>query len=331
MLVSWNPRHLASGKPRLCFSLALLLFALLSAQAQAQEQEQEQASPLPEQGHSAQASKEIGAFPSDNPKKWREKGRQAVEIDLYGGPSISNSGGGGLGFRGVIVNRQASQSNFGLKWAFGGGGGFYDAGGSVSSQVQIVAVGLAGVGYYGVKGLKDGAAPHVLADFLLFSIDYIGHVESLYSYTPGLEIGMHGRDAATSSLWTAQVRGGMSFSYVSGALQKIGLNGGTNNSIIGPFVSAHAFVDKHVTRRVFLRLGFSLQDTIDSLSPLGGSRQIIELRTHAYVKVGPTLYTGPEFLYTNPREIADFATRTYVPAVAQYSLTWLIGGAIGGW
>ena len=94
-----------------------------------------------------------------------------------------------------------------------------------------------------------------------------------------------------------------------------------------PYFQLSAFTDRHLTPSLFLRIGGFVSEAVDSLGPFG-ERQILQVRGHAYLKVGRFLYTGPEFLYTNPERVAVPATQTYGPAIPEYSLTWLIGGAV---
>ena len=269
----------------------------------------------------------VGAFPSDEPHRMEDHGRRAIELDLYLGPSYSSSGDAGLGIRAAVVNHQATPKNFGVKWFLSGGGGFYDFGPGVGNQYELLGTGEVGVGYLGLTGLEDGTAPLLFVNFLSLSADVLTQVQSIYSYTPNLQIGFLGRDARTSDSWNVHLHLGGNASYVTGELEKLGPSGALQRWLIDPWAQLSALADLNLTSKIFLRLGANLGDTIDFLGP-AGVRHIIEARLHAYLKLGPTLYTGPTIVFDDPGRVANPVTESYDPASPSYTITWLLGGAL---
>ncbi len=283
---------------------------------------------------SSMASSNSGAFPADLPKKWNETGRKFVEINAYAGPSFANSGGVGAGARLLIDDIQATEEGFGLNWEAVFGGGFYPGGGTYSGgslpremQAQVIGGAAMATGYYGVEGLKNGISPHLLLEFISLSSTVIGTIEQMVSYNPSLELGLHGRNDGSQEFWSTQVNFGINYSYTTGALAKLNPSGGTTYTFLAPFGAVEGFFDKKLTENVYLRFEGTVSAIFDSLGSYG-SRSIFQVNTHAFLKIGPTLYTGPAFLYTDQQRTADFATRTYVPSAPQYSVSWLLGGTV---
>ncbi|MHB1846000.1 MAG: hypothetical protein ACYCWW_14335 [Deltaproteobacteria bacterium] len=297
--------------------LALLVPLLLS-----------QASPPSPAGVAPPQGQPVGAYPADEPTVTKHEGRRALEIDLYVGPSYSSSGDLGLGVRASVVNHEATPKSFGLKWFAAGGGGYYALGPGVQNQVELLGNAEVGVGYLGIQGLEDGTAPQAFVNFFSLAADVLTEVQSIYSYTPNLQVGLLGRDAASASTWNVHLHLGGNLSYVTGQLEKLGPSGQPVSWLVDPWAQLSLLTDLHVTDRVFLRLGANVGDTLDSLGP-AGFRHIIESRLHAYLKIGPTLWTGPALVLDDIGREADFATGAYVPAPAVYTLSWLIGGALG--
>ncbi len=298
-------------------------------------------SPASESGDKTQTSpREVGeveeptsqsAYPMDKPVEMGKGGRKAGEIDLYLGPSLTNKIGAGLGFNASLFTQQASASNFGLKYGGGVGGGFY-LGSSQFPGMQPEVVGTAkmGFGYYDVSGLKNSVGPHALLDFLMLNATYVGNVETLLSYTPSLEFGLHGRSAATHTFWTLQLEPGANLAYIQGALQKISSTGQKQNSLIAPTATVRFFIDTKLTSQMHLRFSTFVTDTLDVLGNGQGSRHLFQLTAFALAKWGSWFYTGPQFFYFIPQKVANFSTGTYVPGVSQYTVSWLIGGALSG-
>lgn len=270
----------------------------------------------------------VGAYPADEPQATKG-GLREIELDVFAGPSYSNSGGAGVGVRAAIYDHQASQHNFGLKWYASAGGGVYALGGSVGTQGELLATGELGVGYLGIQALKDGTAPQLFLNFLSVNVDALTQVLGNYSYTPNLQIGLLGRSAKTSSSWNVHLHLGGSFSYVTGTMEKISSSGNPQNWLVDPWAQLSLSTDLHLSAKVFLRLGANVGDTVDFLGGSYGVRQIVEVRGHAYFKIGKTLYTGPSIVFDDPQEVASFSpSPAYVPATAAYTATWLIGGAL---
>ncbi|MHB8417793.1 MAG: hypothetical protein ACYDCL_06940 [Myxococcales bacterium] len=271
----------------------------------------------------------VGAYPADEPQPAGHSGLKEIELDVFAGPSYSNTGGAGVGVRTAIYDHQASPHNFGLKWFASAGGGLYALGGSVGTQGEVLATGEIGVGYLGIKALQDGTALQAFLNFLSLNVDSLTHVQGLYSYTPNLQIGILGRSAKTSSNWNVHLHLGGSFSYVTGALEKISPTGGVASWLIDPWAQLSLSTDLHLSSKVFLRLGANIGDTVDFLGGSNGVRQIFETRGHAYFKLGKTIYTGPSVVFDDPQKVAVFVPApAYVTAPASYTLTWLVGGAI---
>ncbi len=287
-----------------------------------------QANPPSSVGAAPSPEMPVGAYPADEPKVTKKDGRRAIEIDLYVGPSYSSSGDAGLGLRASIVNHEATPKSFGLKWFASGGGGWYALGPGVQNQVELLGNAEIGVGYLGIKGLEDGTAPQAFLNFLSLGADVLTQVQSIYSYTPNLQVGVLGRSAATASSWNFHLHLGGNVSYVTGILAKLGPAGQPVDWLVDPWAQLSLSSDLHLSNTVFLRLGANVGDTVDSLGA-AGLRHLIEARLHAYLKIGKTLWTGPALVFDDFGREADFATGTYVPAAPIYTLTWLVGGALG--
>ncbi len=271
-----------------------------------------------------------GFFPMDNPQETKEGGRKLGEVDLYVGPSYSNVQGWGVGYNASLYTQDASSSSFGFKKALMAGGGFYDdANNHPSFQPQVTGIGKLGWGYYSLEGMKDGYGPHLLLDFLMINLSYLGNGTSQLSYTPALELGLHGRVASTKTFWTVQLEPSLNVMYTTGALVKIGSNGRPEYSYVSPMLIARAFLDTPLSHHHHLRLGGYIYETMDSLGNYG-NRNLTQIVALALVKFGHWFYTGPQFIYYNVDKIANFQAKTYVPGTAEYSVSWLVGGALAG-
>ncbi len=310
------------------FATVPLALALAAQPAQAQTTDPAAQVQAPAPGPQAPSSGPVGAYPADEPQATKS-GLKEIELDVFAGPSYSNTGGAGVGVRAAVYDHQASQHNFGMKWYASAGGGVYALGGSVGTQGEVLANAELGLGYLGIQALQNGTAPQAFLNFLSVSVDSLTQVFGLYSYTPNLQIGLLGRSAKTSSTWNVHLHLGGSFSYVTGAMEKISSSGSVQNWLIDPWAQLSLLTDLHLSSKVFLRLGLNAGDTVDFLGGAYGMRQIVDIRGHAYFKIGKTLYTGPSIVFDDPQKVASFSpTPTYVPATAAYTATWLIGGAI---
>lgn len=276
-----------------------------------------------------------GAFPADTPKSWDGNGRRFVEINFYGGPSWANSGGFGVGGELTIDDLRATEEGIGLNWEAAFGGGFYPGGsghyGSSNAkqqlQGQVLGGGAVAWGYYGIEGMKNGVSPHALLEFLDLEITVIGNIEQMYSYNPSVEVGLHGRDAGNDQTWFVNALVGGQFSYVTGDLQKLHDDGSINHWLIAPSAAFEVTADQRLTNFLYLRFLGVLSNTFDFLGPYG-YRNIFQVIANAFLKIGSTVYTGPSFLYTNQQKTADPASKTYVSATPEYSISWLVGGTV---
>ena len=287
-------------------------------------------SPAPQSRYGVAASE--AAYPADLPREHGEGGLKTLEIDLYGGPSLANSGSAGLGFTASVLQYQATKNNFGFEWGASAGGGGYASGGS-GLQGQVVGAGIVSLGYYDVESMHHGTGPHLKLDPLYFNATYImlSQAETMLLYQPAIDFGVHGRNPETSSTWFLQGRMGWAFGYLQGSFAKLtsASNATPQYGLSAPYIEIVLSLDQKISSTEFLRLSLDLQDTFDDLGSFG-SRQIMQLTLNAYLKLGKVLWTGPMFLYTNPTKTANFSTLTYNNAIPQYGLSWLIGGALPG-
>lgn len=282
-----------------------------------------------------QSKQNQGAFPSDTPKVWEGTGRRFVELNFYGGPSWANSGGFGIGANLTVDDLRATEEGIGLNWEAAFGGGFYPGGsghyGSDNAkqelQGQVVGGGAVAWGYYGIEGLKNGVSPHALLEFVALEVTVIGSIEQMYSYNPSIEVGVHGRNEDDDESWFFNVLGGAQVSYVTGDLEKLHDDGSVNHWLLAPAAAVEVTADQRLTDFLYMRFTGILNNTFDFLGPYG-YRNIFQVIANAYLKLGPTVYTGPSFLYTDQQKTADPATKSYIDATAQYSISWLVGGTI---
>ena len=268
------------------------------------------------------------SFPMDNPQNTKEGGKRLGEIDLYLGPSYSNVQGIGIGYNASVYTQDASPKSFGFKKAaIAGGGVYYDSTNHPAFEPQVTGIGKFAWGYYSLEGMKDGFGPHVLLDFLMINLSYLGDQTSSLSYTPAIELGLHGRVASTKTFWAVQLEPSVSFSYNSGALTTISNSGQAQYTMIAPLFIARAFLDTPLSSKQHLRLGGYIYETFDNLGKYG-SRQMTQIVAFGLIKFGSWFYTGPQFIYYNADKVANLSTRQYLPATAEYSISWLLGGAL---
>ncbi len=313
--------------------LALLTPLFLFAQHAAQSAPPSDAHavlPLQSQKVPQEQDDKVAAYPIDKPKNWGQGGRKAGEIDVFLGPSVTNSLGMGLGFRSSLFTRQTNQSSLGFKYGAGLGGGLYQ-GTSRYPGIQPELIGGArfGLGYYSVEGLKNGSGFHVLLDIITLGATYLGNVETLLSYVPGIEVGYHGRSAETLTFWWVQVEAGLNMSYLRGALQKLTPQHTLASTMVAPTFVLRSFLDTPFFWQKHIRLSASASDIIDSLGASFGTRHVIQANFAALVKTGSWFYTGPQIFYFFPTQLAQSSLSGYQPGTPQWTFSWLVGGALG--
>ncbi len=281
---------------------------------------------------------EVLAFPSDKPMLWNESDRRQIEIDVYGGPAFANSGGFGLGAEVDIEDLRATKEGLGIDWQGSFGGGYYFGGphnygaGAQQAEGQLLGGIALALGYYGQKGMRNGVSFHAFLEGLALNATLIGNIEQMVSFAPSFQVGLHGRKRETNATWMAQGVLGVNWSYVNGQLEKLSSSGSTIHSFFDPYFGLEASMDAPVWNLFFLRCSLVVSDTLDTIWLQGRNqlRHILQGNFNLFVKVGPTLYFGPAFYYTNQQWTANPVTQVYDRAVAQYSVGLLLGGALSG-
>ena len=266
-------------------------------------------------------------FPADTPQL--RAGRLSVtEVDLYGGPSLANGGaGGGLG--------ATAQVQYNVTWANGlssqisGGvtGGLYGLGASSSSQLILNATPEFDIGYWDPGAMVSGVGAHVLLSYFGGAVNVAGTTGALYSYTPEILFGLHGRDAERASPWNFSLGVGASIGYATGSQARIDpTTGDEQHLIIDPYFNATGSTDQRVGHR-YLRLGVSGSDRYDHIGA-AGYRHLLNGSGYAWLKVLGRYYTGPQLTLSYPTRRPDPANRRYVRGRPVVTASMYFGGAL---
>lgn len=270
-------------------------------------------------------------FPLDLPKVSQCGGSDCnvkeYEFDAYLGASAASGGrGGGLGFTGRIEKDDFWKNGMGSMATFLVDGGVYGIGAANGGGTSLVmdADPEWDVGYYDAQAAISGWGAHAMVTPINGGATFSGGTGNLYSYTPAIDIGLHGRDAQRNSPWELSLEAGASLGYGTGVYRKLDATTGTLvSSVIDPYLYLGFTTDQKIGQ-TFLRVHLAGSDRIDSIGAQG-VRNILNLRGYAWLKASSHLYTGPAITCNYADKQANLATLSYVPAPTVATITWDVG------
>jgi hypothetical protein len=265
-------------------------------------------------------------FPSDTPQE-HDGHLSVTEVDLYGGPSLANGGaGGGFGTTGQLQWNVTWPTGWSSQISGSVTGGYYGVGGSGGALILNAAPEF-DFGYWNQAAMVSGVGGHFLLSYFGGSANIAGTSGALYSYTPEILVGLHGRDAARASPWSFSVGAGVSVGYASGTQAKLDPDtGGEQHVIVDPYFNVTASTDQRVGD-TYLRVGASASDRVDSVGDQG-TRQLFNGSAYAWLKVFGRYYTGPQLTMSFPTKRPDLTTRTYVDGHPVVTASLYFGGAL---
>jgi len=282
---------------------------------------------VPFRAHGRPAESASAEFPADTPQ--RVGSHLAVtEVDLYGGPSLANGGaGGGLGVTGQIQYNVTWANGLSSQISGSVTGGVYGIGAQTSSQMILNAAPELDLGYWDQDAMVSGVGVHLMLSPLGGAANIAGSSGALYSYTPEVLFGLHGRDAGRASPWNFSFGAGLSIGYATGTQAKLDpTTGGDQHVIVDPYFNFTGSTDQRVGG-TYLRLGASASDRVDDLGAQG-KRNLLNGSSYAWLKVMGRYYTGPQVTMSYPQLRPDRATRRYVHASPVLTASLYFGGAL---
>ena len=266
-------------------------------------------------------------FPSDTPQSSGDH-LAVTELDLYGGPSLANGGaGGGFGTTAQLQWNVTWQSGWSSQISGSVTAGYYGIGGDGSAQLILNAAPEFDIGYWDQAAMVSGVGIHAMLSYFGGAINVAGTSGALYSYTPEVLLGLHGRDASRASPWSFSLGAGVSIGYATGTQAKLDPStGGEQNVIIDPYFNFSGSTDQRVGK-TYVRVGVSGSDRVDSLGKQG-RRHLLNGSSYAWVKVLGRYYTGPQLTLSYPTKQPDLASHRYVTSKPVVTASMYFGGAL---
>ena len=268
-------------------------------------------------------------FPLDLPSVTKCHGADCnvneYEFDTYLGASYASNGGdGGLGFTGRIEKDNFWKGGMGSMATCLVDGGVYGLGAGDGASVVMDVSPEWDVGYYDEEAAVSGWGWHVMLTPINGGATFAGSTGTLYSYTPALDIGIHGRDAKRKSPWQVSLEIGESIGYGTGVYRKLNSGSGTfESSVTDPYLYLAFTTDQKIGAR-YLRIHLAGSDRIDSIGSQG-VRHILDIRGYTWLKISEHFYTGPAATYNFAGKQADLTTMSYVAAPSVITGTWDAG------